>query len=87
MLKKYKIPLNPTPEQETYFKKGRGIAANSLSILFWANGKTSRNRGKKKTVGEIKKWLNKIKGRRLSVVLRDYKNRARIRHHGFAKGI
>ena len=35
---------------------------DSLSILFWANGKTSRNRGKKKTIGEINKWLNKIKG-------------------------
>ena len=51
MLKKYKIRLNPTPEQETYFKKGRGIAANSLSILFWANGKRAAIAAKENSWG------------------------------------
>jgi putative transposase len=46
MLVAHKIRLNPTTDQETYFKKASGIA------------RKSRNNGKKKSLKEIKNSLN-----------------------------
>jgi len=46
MLKKYKIRLNPTPEQETYFKKGRGIARFTFNFVLgeWKDKPQSRQK-------------------------------------------
>ena len=57
MLIAHKIRLNPTIEQETYFKKASGIARFTYN---WALGewKKSRNGGKKKSLKEIKNSLN-----------------------------
>ena len=56
----HKICLNPTAEQETYFKKASGIARFTYN---WALGewKKSRNDGKKKSLKELKNSLNENK--------------------------
>ena len=53
----HKIRLNPTVEQETYFKKASGIARFTYN---WALGewKKSRDVGNKKSLKELKQILN-----------------------------
>jgi putative transposase len=57
MIKSHKIRLNPTTEQEIYFKKACGIARFTYN---WVLGewKKGRNNDKKKTIGELKAMLN-----------------------------
>ena len=77
MLITHKICLNPTAEQETYFKKASGIARFTYN---WALGewKKSRNDGKKKSLKELKNSLNENKKGSFSVDVRSHKMRRGI---------
>jgi putative transposase len=57
MIKSHKIRLNPTAEQETYFKKACGTARFTYNWML-GEWKKSRNNDDKKAIGELKAILN-----------------------------
>ena len=65
MLRAHKIKLNPTPEQEVYFRKACGIARFTYN---WALDTWCKNRNKpkddRKSVTESKNDFNEIKGKK-----------------------
>ena len=55
------IRLNPTPEQEAYFRKACGVARHAYNWAL-ARWKEARAEGKLVTIKELKVEYNRIKG-------------------------
>ena len=76
MIKAHKIKLNPTPEQETYFRKAAGVARFTYN---WGLNEWRRqySEGLKPNAASLKKQFNAIKGEQFPFtgeVLRDASN-------------
>jgi len=61
MNRSHVIRLNPTPEQEVYFRKARGVARHTYNWAL-ARWKEARETGKRVTMKDLKAQYNKIKG-------------------------
>ena len=55
------IRLNPTPEQETYFRKACGVARHAYNWAL-ARWKEARAEGKRVTIKDLNAEYNRIKG-------------------------
>jgi len=61
MKRSHVIRLNPTPEQEVYFRKACGVARHAYNWAL-ARWKEARETGKRVTMKDLKAEYNKIKG-------------------------
>src|SRR6202162_1330429 len=61
MKRAHVIRLNPTPEQETYFRKACGVARHAYNWAL-ARWKEARAEGKRVKMNDLKAQYNQIKG-------------------------
>jgi putative transposase len=62
------IRLNPTPEQEVYFRRACGVARHAYNWAL-ARWKEYHRDGKRTTMQDLKAEYNRIKGEQFPLVL------------------